>query len=144
MAMAQYRRRLPARVHHRHDAARTTLAQIHGRMPAILEGDALSLWLNRKSEPNELLSLLEPARDDLLKARPVSPAVNDVKNDRPELLDEWLDMPRATILLTDEIVPRRADPRRPGRAFSGACFTCMEFWAPPALPTGASPLIVAR
>jgi putative SOS response-associated peptidase YedK len=71
--------------------ANATLAPIHDRMPAILEGDALSLWLNRKSEPNELPGLLEPARDDLLEARPVSPAVNHVKNDTPELLDEWHD-----------------------------------------------------
>jgi putative SOS response-associated peptidase YedK len=60
-------------------------------MPPILEGDALSLWLNRKIEPNELASLLEPARDDLLEVRPVSPAVNDVKNDHGELLDGWRD-----------------------------------------------------
>jgi putative SOS response-associated peptidase YedK len=60
-------------------------------MPAILEGDALSLWLNSKVEPEELTTLLEPARDDLLEARPVSPAVNDVKNDTPALLNEWRD-----------------------------------------------------
>jgi putative SOS response-associated peptidase YedK len=71
--------------------ANSTLAPIHGRMPAILEGDALSLWLNPKIEPKEPTTLLEPARDDLLEARPVSPAVNDVKNDTPELLNEWRD-----------------------------------------------------
>lgn len=73
--------------------ANETLVPIHDRMPAILEGDALSLWLNRKIDPNELLTVLEPARDDLLEARPVSPAVNDVKNDSPELLNEWGDDP---------------------------------------------------
>ena len=36
---------------------------------------------------------LEPVRDDLLEARPVSPAVNDVKNDHAELLNEWRDPP---------------------------------------------------
>jgi putative SOS response-associated peptidase YedK len=71
--------------------ANLTLAPIHNRMPAILEGDALSLWLNPKIEPKELSTLLEAARDDLLEARPVSPAVNDVKNDAPELLNEWRD-----------------------------------------------------
>jgi putative SOS response-associated peptidase YedK len=72
-------------------SANTPLAPIHKRMPAILEGDALSLWLNPKIEVNELPSLLEPARDDLLEVRPVSPAVNDAKNDTPELLSEWRD-----------------------------------------------------
>lgn len=72
--------------------ANATLAPIHGRMPAILEGDALPLWLNNpKIAPKELTALLEPAQDDLLEARPVSPAVNDVENDSPELLDEWRD-----------------------------------------------------
>ena len=64
-------------------------------MPAILEGDTLSLWLNRKAESNELPSLLEPARDDLLEARPVSPAVNHVKNDSPELIIDWHAPPAA-------------------------------------------------
>lgn len=72
-------------------SANAPLAPIHNRMPAILEGDALSLWLNPKIEVNELPSLLEPARDDLLEVRPVSPAVNDVKNDAPQLLSEWRD-----------------------------------------------------
>jgi putative SOS response-associated peptidase YedK len=30
-------------------AANATLAPIHDRMPAILEGDALALWLNPKT-----------------------------------------------------------------------------------------------
>ena len=89
--------------------ANRTLAPIHDRMPAILEGGALSLWLNRKINPDELPALLEPARDDLLEARPVSRAVNDVKNDRPELLDEWhepsagqqLELPRQLALFPD-------------------------------------------
>jgi putative SOS response-associated peptidase YedK len=75
--------------------ANTTLAPIHDRMPAILEGDALSLWLNRKIDPDELPPLLEPARDDLLEARPVSREVNDVKNDGAELLNEWREPPQA-------------------------------------------------
>lgn len=71
--------------------ANTRLAPIHNRMPAVLEGDTLSLWLNPKIAPNELGAVLEPARDDLFEARPVSPAVNDVRNDGPELLNGWRD-----------------------------------------------------
>ena len=58
-------------------------------MPATLEGDALSLWLNRKTEAHEPPSLLEPAREDLLETRPVSAAVNHGKNDGFELIIEW-------------------------------------------------------
>jgi putative SOS response-associated peptidase YedK len=62
------------------------MAPIHDRMPAILEGDSLALWLNPKTAAGDLRGLLAPARNDLLESRPVSPLVNSVKNDSPELL----------------------------------------------------------
>jgi hypothetical protein len=43
---------------------------------SILEGDAVSLCLSRKADPNELPRLLESAREDLLEARPMSPRSN--------------------------------------------------------------------
>jgi putative SOS response-associated peptidase YedK len=67
-------------------AANATLAPIHDRMPAILEGDSLALWLNPKTAAPDLPGLLTSARDDLLESRRVSPLVNSVKNDGPELL----------------------------------------------------------
>jgi putative SOS response-associated peptidase YedK len=62
------------------------VAPIHDRMPAILEGDSLALWLNPKAAGRDLEGLLHPARDELLERRGVSLAVNDAKNDGPELL----------------------------------------------------------
>jgi putative SOS response-associated peptidase YedK len=62
------------------------MAPIRDRMPAILEGDSLALWLNPQSAAGDLQGLLAPAREDLLGSRPVSPLVNSVKNDGPELL----------------------------------------------------------
>src|SRR5580700_8008189 len=68
--------------------ANALMAPIHDRMPAILdEGDSLSLWLNPASEVRDLRGLLAPAPADLLETRPVSPLVNSVKNDSPELID---------------------------------------------------------
>ena len=67
-------------------AANATIAPIHDRMPAILEGDNLALWLNPKTAASDLPGLLGPARDDLLETRQVSPLVNSVKHDGPELV----------------------------------------------------------
>jgi putative SOS response-associated peptidase YedK len=66
-------------------AANDAMAPIHDRMPAILEGDTLALWLNPKTAAGVLPGLLGPAHDDLLVSRPVSRRVNNVKKDGPEL-----------------------------------------------------------
>jgi putative SOS response-associated peptidase YedK len=63
------------------------VAPIHDRMPAILEGDDLALWLSPKTGVRDLPGLLGAARDDLLKRRAISMAVNDAKNDGPELIE---------------------------------------------------------
>jgi len=67
-------------------AANAAVAPIHDRMPAILEGDSLALWLNPRSEAHDLPGPLTPARDGVLEARAVSMAVNDAKHDGPELI----------------------------------------------------------
>ena len=50
------------------------------------EADA---WLNPKEDAKKLKPLLKPPPEDLLVIRPVSPLVNSVKNDYPELLQEY-------------------------------------------------------
>ncbi len=67
-------------------AANAMVAPVHHRMPAILERDALALWLNPNTTAKDLPGLLAPAPDDLLGLRKVSPLVNSVKHDGPELL----------------------------------------------------------
>lgn len=66
-------------------AANGMIAPIHDRMPAILDGDALALWLNPSSSERDLSGLLAPT-DETLAMRPASPLVNSVKNEGPELL----------------------------------------------------------
>jgi putative SOS response-associated peptidase YedK len=68
-------------------AAAPTVAEVHDRMPAILEGDALARWLDPAiADPAELAPLLVPwpGRLELI---PASRRVGDVKNDGPELFD---------------------------------------------------------
>jgi putative SOS response-associated peptidase YedK len=69
-------------------AANATMAQIHDRMPVILPPEAWDTWLDRDNDDLELLGkLLVPAPPELIVLRPISTAVNSVRNDGPELLE---------------------------------------------------------
>jgi putative SOS response-associated peptidase YedK len=61
---------------------------IHERMPVILPKAAWPLWLgDAEASPDELLALLAPYPAELMRAYPIGPAVGNVKNDEPGLLD---------------------------------------------------------
>lgn len=65
-------------------AANTLMAPIHNRMPVILERDT---WPARLGEDaGEPMALLRPAAEDVLRAVPVSTAVNSMRNNGAELL----------------------------------------------------------
>jgi putative SOS response-associated peptidase YedK len=67
--------------------ANTTMAPVHDRMPVILSASAWSTWLDRRNtDVDSLGTLLVPATDDLLTLQPVGPAVNNVRNNGPELI----------------------------------------------------------
>jgi putative SOS response-associated peptidase YedK len=67
--------------------ANRTLSFIHGRMPVILPPDGFDLWLDcPRVDAATAAVLLMPARDDLLEAYQVSPAVNRVANDSAALI----------------------------------------------------------
>lgn len=66
-----------------------TMAPIHDRMPVILGQDSWATWLDRDNDDLDLLGkLLVPAPNDLLTTTPVSTAVNNVRNNGPELIEE--------------------------------------------------------
>jgi putative SOS response-associated peptidase YedK len=68
-------------------AANPTLATIHDRMPVILSDRDADDWMNpRVKKPLSLKYLLIPVPEALLVIQPVSPLVNSVKNEGPELL----------------------------------------------------------
>ncbi len=66
--------------------ANALIAPIHDRMPVVLEESRLDEWMNPSpADPAMLRSMLRPAPEDWLVAERVSPLVNSVKNDGPEL-----------------------------------------------------------
>ena len=64
------------------------MSRIHDRMPVLLPPGAWDQWLDPDlREAARLTPLLRPAPDGLLQLRPVTTAVNNVRNQGPELLD---------------------------------------------------------
>ncbi|WP_232665095.1 SOS response-associated peptidase [Pseudonocardia sp. TRM90224] len=69
------------------------LAQVHDRMPLVLPRSAWDAWLNPDASGSDeaVAALLAPPSAELIAAmelRPVSPMVNSVRNNGPELLAE--------------------------------------------------------
>lgn len=65
------------------------MARIHDRMPVVLPASAWDDWLDRENEDLELLGkLLVPCPSQLIRLRPVSTAVNNVRNKGEALLEE--------------------------------------------------------
>lgn len=68
-------------------AANEQLAAIHARMPVVLPNERLDAWLDPQlTDPAQLRSLLAAAPDDAFTSAAVSPRVNSVRNDDPDLL----------------------------------------------------------
>lgn len=61
------------------------MSQIHNRMPAILPPESWDLWLDARTDPDELLALLRPFEGELV-AYPVAPLVNSPRNQGPALV----------------------------------------------------------
>jgi putative SOS response-associated peptidase YedK len=68
--------------------AEDELGRVHPRMPLVIEPQAYATWLDPAcDDPDELRKLLVPPQPGLLEMRPVSPAVNNVRNNGPELVE---------------------------------------------------------
>jgi len=64
------------------------MAELHDRMPVILDDDDLEAWLDRDlTEFAPLEHLLKPAPDDAIDLHPVSKDVNNTRNNGPDLID---------------------------------------------------------
>jgi putative SOS response-associated peptidase YedK len=67
--------------------ANGTMAAVHDRMPAILSSEQVEPWLDMRGvEPEAAAALCRPCPDDWLTLDPVSPRVNDARNDGPDLV----------------------------------------------------------
>ncbi|MFD0854700.1 SOS response-associated peptidase, partial [Actinomadura adrarensis] len=63
------------------------LGRIHDRMPMIVERDRWDAWLDPAlNDPDQVRELLVPAMAGTMDAFPVSKAVNNVRNNGPELI----------------------------------------------------------
>jgi putative SOS response-associated peptidase YedK len=80
-------------------AAVEPVSQLHDRMPVIVPPERWDDWLDPSAEPDELHALLLPPPEAHLVVRPVSPRVNDVRNNDPALLDTAPPPPRPLRLL---------------------------------------------
>ena len=77
--------------------ANDALEPYHHRMPVVLSPDGFEAWLGDGQESQEdqarAADLLRPAPNDALAVRPVGRAVNDIRNDTAELLDDAEPLP---------------------------------------------------
>jgi putative SOS response-associated peptidase YedK len=61
---------------------------LHDRMPVILPREAIDQWLDPAvNDPTQLEPLLAPLPAEKIRATPVSPRVNSVRNEGPECLE---------------------------------------------------------
>ncbi|MFT4010505.1 MAG: SOS response-associated peptidase [Nocardioidaceae bacterium] len=68
--------------------AEDAVGQVHDRMPLLVDPARWADWLDpRPHDKDTLLGLLVPAVPGLLDAYPVSTAVNNVRNNGPELIE---------------------------------------------------------
>ncbi len=63
------------------------MAQIHNRMPVILEPEDYDMWLDPGDNPEQALHLLRPYPAAKMDAYPVSTTVNSPRNDTPECIE---------------------------------------------------------
>ena len=69
--------------------ANAFMADIHDRMPVILDGQDIEHWLDPEvQEPGHVLPLVRPCPAEWLTAYEVSTAVNSPKNNSPDVLQQ--------------------------------------------------------
>jgi putative SOS response-associated peptidase YedK len=66
--------------------ANRLMAPVHDRMPVVIEPADWPLWLGETS--GDPTPLLRPAAESTLRLWPVSPKVNNVRNNTPDLLEQ--------------------------------------------------------
>ena len=66
--------------------ANTLMAPIHNRMPAIISPDKYGKWMSLDAATEDLKNLLLPFAAKKMKAYPVSQAVNNPRNNSPDII----------------------------------------------------------
>ena len=89
------------------------MAAVHDRMPAIIEPEAFSAWLDNDGvEVPEATALLRPAPDEALELVPIGPAVNRAANDDPAIQSPVGDAIRAAAPVAARAI-RNVMPEKP-------------------------------
>ena len=93
--------------------ANQVLTPIHDRMPVVIPPEAFDFWLDcRKVDAETAAALIVPAPDDLMEAYEVSPAVNKVANNSPELIEPVTEATRARAESERSAQPKVERPKR--------------------------------
>ena len=66
--------------------ANSSISKIHDRMPVILEPQLEKSWLDPEFSSEDRINLLKPLNDNKIDYHPISPLVNSVSNDHPQLI----------------------------------------------------------
>lgn len=66
--------------------AHAALRPLHDRMPVVVPPPHYARWIGAARDPAYLLTLIEPAPADLLRATPVSTVVNNATHDAPDCI----------------------------------------------------------
>jgi len=81
-------------------SANEFMAQIHDRMPVILDKEQWDGWLSPEiHEQTDIEGMLKPCPDNWLASVEVSTLVNSPKNNRPEVLEPLVALPQQVGLL---------------------------------------------
>lgn len=67
--------------------ASSAIADIHDRMPVILDPAAWDFWMSDTEDTEGLQDVLRPLPNDQLQSYPVSKRVNNVQNDDEQLVE---------------------------------------------------------
>lgn len=90
-------------------SANRVLAPIHDRMPVILSPEAYEMWLDTAHvDAVTATALIAPAQNELFEATEISPLVNRVANDGPEV-----QTPYTATAAAEVMAPAKAKAPRP-------------------------------
>lgn len=93
--------------------ANQILAPIHDRMPVILTPDAYEMWLDTANvDSKTAMALIAPAQNELFEAFEISPLVNRVANDGPQVQEPF------TAPTAEDPPPARKASSKPARTNS--------------------------
>lgn len=67
-------------------APNEVVAEVHDRMPVILNRESEKKWLDKYTSEKDLLQILNPFPAELMLSYTVSPMVNSVQNDSPGII----------------------------------------------------------